>query len=111
VVDELDADVHAFGLLTDFRGRLFEGTSRLLEMADHCVEIQVEARCWCGRRATHNARIVDGRQVYDGEVFVVDDPARAPEVSYELRCRRHWLSGAGRAPTRARATAEFDVTA
>lgn len=104
VVDELDADVHALGLLTDFRGKLFEGTARLLEVADVRTELQVEARCWCGSRATHNARLVDGVQVYDGELKVVGntvDLAEAdqsrlpvgPEVTYELLCRRHWLKG------------------
>src|SRR5690554_8097825 len=68
IVDLLDADAYVFGLLTDFRGRLFEGTTRLLEVADVRQELQVEARCWCTRRATHNARLVDGKQVYEGEV-------------------------------------------
>ncbi|MGI9601882.1 MAG: thymidine kinase [Acidimicrobiales bacterium] len=95
VVDTLDAEVYAFGLLTDFRGVLFPGTARLLELSDHCRELQVEARCWCGRRATHNARLVDGVQVYEGELMVVDDPDRAPDVRYELRCRAHWLQGEG----------------
>ncbi|MFM7127544.1 MAG: thymidine kinase, partial [Actinomycetota bacterium] len=58
VVDELGIDVFAFGLITDFRGLLFEGTRRMLEVADERVEMQVEARCWCGARATHNARVV-----------------------------------------------------
>jgi thymidine kinase len=93
VVDELGADVYAFGLLTDFRGHLFPGTQRLLELSDRCEELQVESRCWCGRRATHNARLVDGAQVYDGDLLVVDDPAVAPSVSYELRCRMHWQNG------------------
>ena len=92
VVDELGADVFAFGLLTSFQGELFEGTKRLLELADERVEVQVEARCWCGGRATHNARLVDGVQVYDGKLFVVDDPADR-RVTYELRCRRHWFAG------------------
>ncbi len=92
VVDEMGADVYAFGLLTTFQGRLFDGTRRLLELADESVEVQVEARCWCGMSATHNARLVDGRQVYDGELFVVDDPDDH-QVTYELRCRRHWHSG------------------
>lgn len=92
VVDELGADVYAFGLLTSFQGLLFDGTRRLLELADESVEVQVEARCWCGSQATHNARIVDGVQVYDGELFVVDDPENH-QVTYDLRCRRHWLSG------------------
>jgi thymidine kinase len=96
IVDTMRLDVFAFGLLTDFRGKLFPGTARLLELADQAEVIQCEARCWCGDRATHNARIVDGVQVYEGELMVVDDPEREPEVSYELRCRKHWTSGQGR---------------
>lgn len=96
IVDEYRMDVFAFGLLTDFRGRLFPGTARLLELADTSEAIQCEARCWCGDRATHNARVVDSVQVYEGELMVVDDPERAPEVTYELRCRKHWTSGEGK---------------
>ena len=61
VVDQLDADVYAFGLLTDFRGRLFPGSARFMELADERQELQVEARCWCGERATMNAGPVHGR--------------------------------------------------
>ena len=106
VVDDLDADVHALGLLTDFRGRLFAGSARFLELADERVEVQVEARCWCGARATQNARLVDGRQVYDGYVVVVGDTDHEAEVSYDLLCRRHWMAGeTGRvAPTMAALT-------
>ena len=93
VVDELNADVHALGLLTDFRGKLFEGSARFMELADERQELQVEARCWCGARATQNARLVNGRQVYDGDVVVVGDTGGDAEVVYELLCRRHWLSG------------------
>lgn len=93
VVDELNADVHAFGLLTDFRGRLFEGSARLMELADERQELQVEARCWCGARATQNARLVNGKQVYDGDVVVVGDTGGDAEVVYELLCRRHWMHG------------------
>jgi thymidine kinase len=99
VVDELDVDVYAFGLITDFRGLLFEGTRRMLEVADERVEMQVEARCWCGRRATHNARLVNGAVVYEGETVVVgdteerDEPLFGDVVRYELLCRRHYRSG------------------
>ncbi len=99
VVDDLDVDVYAFGLITDFRGRLFEGTKRLIEVADERVALQVEARCWCGARATHNARLVNGVVVYEGEVVVVGDTEESDEplfgdvVSYELLCRRHWRDG------------------
>jgi thymidine kinase len=93
VVDELQADVHALGLLTDFRGKLFAGSARFLELADERQELQVEARCWCGARATQNARLVNGRQVYDGEVIVLGDTGGDAEVVYELLCRQHWLRG------------------
>ena len=100
VVDELEIDVYAFGLITDFRGILFDGTKRLLEIADQRTEMQVEARCWCGRRANNNARLVNGRIVYEGETVVVGDtdksksePLFGDEVRYELLCRRHYLAG------------------
>ena len=100
IVDELDVDVYAFGLITDFRGQLFDGTRRLLEVADERVPLQVEARCWCGARATHNARIVNGEVVYHGETVVVGDTAPVGDaplvgdtVRYELLCRRHFLDG------------------
>jgi thymidine kinase len=93
LVDDHDVEVYAFGLLTDFRGRLFAGTARLLELADERRELHVEARCWCSRPATHNARLVDGVQVYEGETVMVGDIETAATVTYELRCRRHWKSG------------------
>jgi thymidine kinase len=99
-VDVLGIDVYSFGLITDFRGLLFEGTKRLLEIADERAPVQVEARCWCGARATHNARIVNGHVVYEGETIVVggtsDDiapPLFGDTVHYELMCRRHWREG------------------
>src|SRR5918994_7051985 len=100
VVDDLEVDVYAFGLITDFRGKLFAGTQRMLEIADERVPLQVEARCWCGARATHNARVVNELVVYEGETVVVGD---TPEpgamkifgdiVRYELLCRRHYNLG------------------
>ena len=100
VVDEFGTDVYAFGLITDFRGVLFEGTRRFLEVSDERVQLQVEARCWCGQRATHNARLVNGSIVYEGDVVVVGD-TDAPQdtalfgdtVTYELLCRRHYRTG------------------
>jgi thymidine kinase len=101
VVDDLGIDVFAFGLITDFRGLLFDGTKRLLEVADERVPMQVEARCWCGARATHNARLVNGRITYTGETVVVGDtgggdheqPLFGDSVRYELLCRRHYAAG------------------
>src|SRR3954451_11657158 len=75
VVDDLAIDVFAFGLTTDFRTRLFPGSQRLLELADRGEVLQVEALCWCGRRATHNARTIGGAMVVEGEQVVVGDTA------------------------------------
>ena len=99
IVDDLGVDVYAFGLITDFKGLLFEGTKRMLEVADERVEMQVEARCWCGSRATHNARVINGVVVYEGETVVVGDtndvavPLFGDVVRYELLCRRHYVRG------------------
>ena len=87
VVDDLGVDVFAFGLITDFRGELFEGTKRLLEIADERVPMQVEARCWCGARATHNARVVNGEITYEGETVVVGDTDDAPAAAAVRRRR------------------------
>ncbi|MDG1367540.1 MAG: thymidine kinase [Acidimicrobiales bacterium] len=96
VVDDLGVDVYAFGLLTTFQGVMFPGSARLMELADNRTEIQVEARCWCGARATHNARFVDGVQVISGATVVVGDTSSptAGEVFYDLLCRAHWMEGA-----------------
>ena len=58
LVDEMGLDVFAFGITADFRATLFPGSQRLIELADRVQVLQVEALCWCGRRATHNARVL-----------------------------------------------------
>ncbi|WP_254885523.1 thymidine kinase [Streptomyces sp. NA02950] len=90
IVDDLGVDVFAFGITTDFRSKLFPGSQRLVELADRVEVLQVEALCWCGARATHNARTVGGRMVVEGAQVVVGD-VNQPEnpVGYEVLCRRH----------------------
>ena len=93
IVDELQIDVFAFGITADFRTELFPGSRRLIELADRVQLLQVEALCWCGRKATHNARIVDGVMVVEGEQVVVGDigETRSGLVEYEVLCRRHFM--------------------
>lgn len=93
LVDELTLDVYAFGILTDFRTSLFPGSARLVELADAIKPLQVEALCWCGARATHNARTVDGQMVVEGEQVVIGDVGSTSEVAYEVLCRRHHRAG------------------
>jgi thymidine kinase len=115
VVDEMGIDVHAFGITTDFRTELFPGSRRLVELADRVQLLQVEALCWCGRRATHNARIVNGVMVVEGEQVVVGDTATADSgpVDYEVLCRRHYMrrmnSSAARAASPSPDTLPFDL--
>jgi thymidine kinase len=96
VVDEMEVDVFAFGITADFRTALFPGSQRLIELADRVQVLQVEALCWCGARATHNARTVGGVMVVEGEQVVVGDTEAGDEVSaesvdYEVLCRRHHM--------------------
>jgi len=91
IVDGLGIDVYAFGILSDFRTKLFPGSARLVELADRVQNLQVEALCWCGERATHNARIIDGKMVTQGEQIVVGDVSTTSTVAYEVLCRRHHM--------------------
>jgi thymidine kinase len=91
IVDGLGIDVYAFGILADFRTKLFPGSARLVELADRVNTLQVEALCWCGSRATHNARTINGVMVTEGEQVVVGDVSKSDEVAYEVLCRRHHM--------------------
>ena len=95
LVDELAVDVYAFGIMTDFRTHLFPGSRRLVELADRTQVLQVEALCWCGSKAIHNARTVDGEIVFEGDQVVVGDtsPGLTGVVAYEVLCRRHYRAG------------------
>ena len=91
IVDGLSIDVYAFGILADFRTKLFPGSARLVELADRVNTLQVEALCWCGSRATHNARTIGGVMVVEGEQVVVGDVSTGADVAYEVLCRRHHM--------------------
>ena len=91
IVDGLGIDVFAFGILTDFQTLLFPGSARLIELSDRIHALQVEALCWCGSRATHNARTQGGTMVIEGEQVVVGDVTPGAEIAYEVLCRRHHM--------------------
>lgn len=89
IVDELQLDVYAFGILADFRTKLFPGSQRLIELADRVETLPLGPLCWCGARGTHNARTVNGLMVTEGSQVVVGDTAAGGEVRYEVLCRAH----------------------
>ena len=105
VVDELSIDVFVVGIMTDFRTRMFPGSQRLVELCDRVEILQVRALCWCGARATHNARTVNGVLVTEGEQVMVGDTTPIGDepavVAYEVLCRKHHRQGLSRAVAQA----------
>lgn len=75
--------VLCYGLLTDFKSKLFEGSKRLVELADSLREIK--SICRCGRKSTINARFVNGKCVDDGPVVLIGG-----DESYENMCYWCW---------------------
>ena len=86
IVDDYNIPVICYGLRTDFRGELFEGSRELLCWADTIEEIKTI--CWCGRKATLHARVHDGKIVREGEQIMLGGNS-----TYISLCRRHWKSG------------------
>lgn len=83
LVDLDNIPVLCFGLRTDFLTRLFPGSMRLFELADSITEIKTI--CDCGKKATVNARIYNGRVVTEGEqVFLGGND------SYVAMCHSCW---------------------
>lgn len=87
IVDELQVPVLCYGLKIDFTGHLFEGSKRLFEVAE--VIEEVPTVCWCGHRATFNARFDEnGRILHEGEQVVM-----GANEQYTSLCRRHYKEG------------------
>lgn len=81
IVDYLNIPVICYGLRTDFRGELFEGSKELLAIADKIEEIKTI--CKCGKKATYNMRLVDGKPVNKGEKILIGG-----NESYISLCRK-----------------------
>jgi thymidine kinase len=80
VVDVLGIPVLAYGLRTDFRGELFEGSQYLLAWADNLIEIKTI--CHTGRKATMVVRVDEhGRAVTDGPQVEIGGNERYVSVS------------------------------
>ncbi|MEN9288028.1 MAG: hypothetical protein RLZ88_698 [Actinomycetota bacterium] len=77
--------VLAYGIRTDFLTHGFPGSIRLLEIA-HSLE-ELKTICRCGKKAMYNARLVDGRFVFDGEQVAID----GVHVTYESLCPSCYL--------------------
>jgi thymidine kinase len=84
-----DIPVLAYGIRTDFQTVAFPGSRRLLEVS-HSLE-ELKTICRCGRKAIFNARLIDGRFVFDGDQVAID----GAEVTYESLCGVCYLEESG----------------
>lgn len=80
IVDYIDIPVICYGLRTDFRNELFEGSNALLTIADKIEELKTI--CECGKKATCNMRTVDGKIATTGEQIVIGN------LEYKSVCRK-----------------------
>ena len=76
-------DVLCFGLKTNFKSELFEGSKRLIEIADSISEIS--HICRCGKNAIINARFINGKVTTDGDEILIGG-----DESYEALCYNCW---------------------
>ena len=80
--------VLCFGLLTNYKTELFEGSKRLIELADSFSEIK--SICKCGRKATVNARLNNGKIITDGNEVEIGGDDRYEGMCYN--CYKKKLS-------------------
>ena len=84
VVEILNIPVMCFGLRTDFQGKLFEGSSSLLAIADELKEIKTI--CHCGKKANMVVRVdSNGKVLREGAQIEIGGNEK-----YISLCRKHW---------------------
>lgn len=86
IVDNCKVPVLCYGLRADFQSNLFEGSKRLMEIADEIHEIKT--MCWCGRKATFNARYDENGIIRKGDQVVL-----GANNNYIALCRKHFFEG------------------
>ena len=80
-----DIPVICYGLKTNFKGKLFEGSKAVIELADELEELITI--CKCGKRAKFNARVVNGKFVKSGEEVAID----GIDATYEPLCGKCYI--------------------
>ena len=86
IVDDLNVPVMCYGLRSDFQSHLFEGSRRILEICDEIKEIKT--MCWCGHKATCNARYNENGIVREGAQVML-----GANDEYIALCRKHFVEG------------------
>ena len=84
ISDTLNIPSMCYGIRTDFRGELFEGSSELLALADNLIELKTV--CDCGRKATMVVRLDEsGNVITAGKKIQIGG-----NDSYKVYCRKHF---------------------
>ena len=83
--------VIGFGLRTDFKTNGFEGSIRMLELADELIEMPTI--CRCGRKARFNGRKIGNKFVSEGNSVEIDNNE---SIEYESLCGNCYLEKVGK---------------
>lgn len=86
ISEELNKPVFAYGLRTDFKTNLWEGSERLFALATIIEELPI--KCSCGNSAIVNARYSEEGILYDGEQVVLGSNDK-----YKALCYTCWKRG------------------
>jgi thymidine kinase len=87
ITDKLNIPAMCYGIRTDFRGELFEGSKYLLALADNLIELKTVCSM-CSRKATMVVRLDDkGKVLTEGEKIQIGG-----NETYQVVCRKHFRS-------------------
>lgn len=79
VAKKLNVEVTCYGLKGNYQGYLFAGTKRLIELADHVIELSSNPLCSCGQEAKFNAKKENGEFTLEGKEIEIDGENNAVE--------------------------------
>lgn len=85
----MDIPVICYGLKTDFKGFLFQGSKRLMELADS-IEEEKTTCAFCNKKAIFNLKLIDGVAVREGETIDL-----GTEEKYLPACKKHYYQKLG----------------
>tara|TARA_B100000902_G_scaffold112659_1_gene113880 strand:- start:859 stop:1440 length:582 start_codon:yes stop_codon:yes gene_type:complete len=87
ITDELNIPAMCYGIRTDFRGELFEGSKYLLALADNLIELKTVCSM-CSKKAIMVVRLDnDGKVLTEGEKIQIGG-----NETYQVVCRKHFRS-------------------
>ena len=85
ICDQLEIPVMCYGIRTDFRGELFEGSAALLALSDNLIELKTVCN-ECSRKATMVVRLDENSKVVtEGSKVQIGG-----NDIYRVLCRKHF---------------------